>query len=128
METKTNMRNMRILGVAIVFLSVLLVFAFGPLERRHGPASESAAVGSLRTLNQANLAYANAHRHTGYPGRLSELSAGSNQERRIDPVLASGEKGGYKFTYVPKDTTGSGMLDAYQIFADPLVPRRRHFF
>jgi hypothetical protein len=91
-------------------------------------------VGSLRTLSVALGEYGKANPIQGFPRTLDELKAKTPNEElpwAIDSSLASGEKAGYKFTYVPKSIDGSGKLDAYEVFADPIASGRsgvHHFF
>jgi hypothetical protein len=140
METNATkgIRPGRILGALLVLTTfTFLVLASLSHEGNRTAAYESAAASSLRTLYQANVAYAEDHPRQGYAGKLSDLSErsknpenGANPGWTIDPVLASGEKLGYKFTYSPQSTKGDGTVDAYQIFADPVPgkPYRHHFF
>jgi hypothetical protein len=63
-------------------------------------------------------------------GELSSSVEATAAEWKIDPVIASGEKSGYRFTYVPK-REGNGRIEAYEVFADPVSEGRtgtRHFF
>ena len=102
-------------------------------------ANETSAVGSLRTLNVAALAYST--NYGKYPARLSNLGpsatgAGPSADAAglIDSVLARGIKSGYTFRYKMSQTTGPDEkvgIAAYTITADPVVPGssgRRHFF
>jgi hypothetical protein len=122
-------------GLTIGYLELALL-GFITLGSIHHPsrrvAFEANAVSSLRTLNFAAHAYAKAHPQVGFPNSLQDLDSQSlqpGQDWQIDPVLASGTKLHYRFTYVPKNHGGA--VDAYQIFADPLDAKdrdARHFF
>jgi hypothetical protein len=49
----------------------------------------------------------------------------------VDPVLASGKKDGYIFTYRPGVKNSMGQINTYTIHADPITPRTtgtEHFF
>jgi hypothetical protein len=90
-------------------------------------ANESSAVGSLRSLYSANLAYAKDHPAGGYPQHLNDLAP----QLGPDEILATGEKSGYRFAYSASSQMGGGKYDAYEISADPDVPGKtgnRHFF
>lgn len=117
------------LAVAVVFF-----VSFHSADLLGGrPVYESSAVGSLRTINMACETYKSAHSTTGYPDNLAELSSSGEAaaaEWRIDPKIASGERFGYRFTYVSK-RGGDGRIEAYEVFADPVSEGRtgtRHFF
>jgi hypothetical protein len=85
-------------------------------------ANEAAAVGSLRTLNAAALTYAEKYGH--YPSLLENLGpppfgdATEGAANLIDPVLASGRRAGYVFSY--KRLPAERGRDGYFIRADPL--------
>ena len=75
------------------------------LQRSQNPASESSAVGSLRTLLTAEISYSATFPERGFTCNLSELG-GDGAEREpdqqhamlIDDALASGKRGGYVFS------------------------------
>jgi type IV pilus assembly protein PilA len=94
-------------GVSIVPILIVAAIAIPNLMRAKIQANESAAVGSLRTLNEAVEA---------------DL---------IDLVLASGVKSGYVFRYEVAEGGATGGLTAYTIVADPVTQGttgQRHFF
>lgn len=123
-------------GALIIFAFLVLgyVLVISSVERLPRGANDAAAASSLRTLYLADVAYAKNHPLEGYARKLSDLSESPGNPEHfwvIDPVLAGGEKSGYKFTYSPQSTKGDSKLDAFQAFADPIVPRktgRHHFF
>jgi hypothetical protein len=95
---------------------------------------EPEPVGSLRTINTAEVSYASTYT-TGYSETLVQL--GPLQVQRptnegpgpIDKVLATGVKESYRYTYVPHPS--SGRIDSYEIYADPVDPKvggARHYF
>jgi hypothetical protein len=114
-------------GVAFLFW-----FPYGdPLGGRG--ANEASAVGSLRSIYRAADNYKSVHPAIGFPKSLNDLLlsqevAGANW--KIDQQIASGEKSGYRFTYIPtKDS--DGRVDAYVVLADPTsegLTGTRHFF
>lgn len=123
--------------LTVGYLEIVFV-AFVLLSSGHHPShvlsSEASAVGSMRTLNVAARAYANAHPRNGFPKGLKDLSWNNRQPETdwsIDEVLASGVKASYRFMYVAKSSKVNGKIDAYQIFADPVDSRNkdmRHSF
>ncbi len=89
-------------------------------------ANEASAVQSVRTITTAETAYAASFSTIGYSAKLSDLSEGSSapctltptQACLLDPVLASGTKSGYLFTYA-QDTTDTPS-PGYKLNGDPL--------
>jgi len=97
-------------------------------------ANEASAVGSLRTLNTAALAYSNTYGH--FPRLLENLGPSVSGTRAedaaglIDPVLAAGRKSGYLFVYHAAPDMGGSSKGGYTINADPIQPSSsgvRHF-
>src|SRR5258708_8988320 len=137
-RAKTEIRGLAIAraGLAVVYagMALMAITWITPFERFHLSANESSAVGSLRSLNVALGEYGRANPTQGLPRTLEELKAKTPNEEplwTIDSTLASGEKAGYRFTYVPKSIYSGGKLGAYEIFADPIAPGRsgiHHFF
>jgi hypothetical protein len=92
-------------------------------------ASEASAVGSLRTLNTANVTYASTY-DLGFAPSIQALGGEGKEPTPehallIDPVLASGDKNGYVFRY---ERSGQ---DTYTITARPKpgsVSGKRSFF
>ena len=74
--------------------------------RLDGGDNENSVVSSVRTLNTAEIAYAQAHRDAGYTCSLSELSGAWG----ISPSLARGQKNGYVFE-LQGLLSGKGQVD-----------------
>jgi hypothetical protein len=73
------------------------------LKKMQNNASESAAVGAIRTLNTAEISYAASFPERGFTCKVAELGGtGGNPSpdhaMLIDEALASGEKSGYIFS------------------------------
>jgi hypothetical protein len=106
-------------------------------------ANQISAVGSLRTLNTAEVTYATTY-NTGYSATLGDLgppAAGANAVATaaglLDEILTSGTKSGYRFTYVagkvsaPMFKGETGRIDTYTVHADPVTPGEtgdNHYF
>jgi type IV pilus assembly protein PilA len=94
-------------------------------------ANESSAVGSLRTLTTAEIAYATACPNIGFTVVLADLGnaltcpGGNNQ---IDNLLQTGSKSGYVIT--PGGGTGNVPETTFTFKADPASTSSgtRHFF
>ena len=124
----------RLVGLWLAISVLLLAFVgmfFGEaeIEMTRVPAEEATAVGSLRTLNRALIAYAQAHQSEGYPSSLLQLSC-QRESWCVDSALARGTNQGFRYSYVPGATQSDGIRDRYQILAAPThdAGYRRHFF
>jgi len=96
------------------------------LQKSQNPASESSAVGSLRTLLTAEISYSATFPGGGFTCNLSELgSSGAQSEpdqqhaMLIDDALASGKRGGYIFSISGCDGPSASRI---QITAVPVEP------
>jgi prepilin-type N-terminal cleavage/methylation domain-containing protein len=123
--------------IVIAIILVIVAIAIPSLLRSRIAANQASAVGSLRTLNTAEVTYATTY-NTGFSSTLGDLgppAAGSNPIATaagiIDEVLSGtqgtggaaatvSEKSGYEFTYSPGATTG-GSINAYSIIATPVA-------
>lgn len=127
------------LGISIIPVLIIAAIAIPNLLRAKMAANEASAVGSLRTLNVAALAYSTSYGKL--PARLTDLgrtangdSPSANAANLIDPALSEGVKSGYTFHYEISQTAGPDEktgINGYTIRADPVVPNtsgRRHFF
>jgi hypothetical protein len=79
-------------------------------------SNENSTVSALRTLNTAEIAYAQAHRESGYTCSLSELSGAWG----ISRDLARGRKNGYVFELQGCTAAkADGPIVKYQVVAYP---------
>jgi hypothetical protein len=95
-----------------------------PQESEQIAANQASAVGSLRTLNTAEVTYATTY-NVGYSSTLASLAGTTypgtaGAAGLIDSTLASGAKYGYSFTYSPGRADNAGRCNSYTINADPL--------
>ena len=113
---------------AVVLVPIVLIvaaIAIPNLLRARISANEASAVGSVRVINTAAVAYQAQFNH--YPEGLGSLGspvAGVSPEYGaglIDNTLASGKKSGYVFKYHGIDTKQTGALDDYEVTACPEV-------
>lgn len=85
-------------GIAIVPILIIAAIAIPNLLRARMAANEASAVGSIRTLNVAEVSYATSFPNLGFTCDFGKLSAeGPNSKPLIDPILASGVRSGYRF-------------------------------
>jgi len=111
---------------AVVLVPIVLIIAaiaIPNLLRARISANESSAVGSVRTINAAAVAYQAQFNH--YPEGLASMGspvAGVSAEYGaglIDNTLASGKKRGYAFSYQGIDSKHTGAFDDYEVTACP---------
>jgi type IV pilus assembly protein PilA len=111
--------------IVVAIILIIAAIAIPNLLRSRIAANQASAVGSLRTINTAEITYASTY-NAGYSSTLSDLAPpGSGNPTStaaglIDSVLAGGVKSGYSFTYTPGSTVG-GRIDTYELYANPVT-------
>ena len=114
-----------IIDVAIIL--IIAAIAIPNLLRSRIAANEASAVGSLRTLNTAEITYNTSYPTAGFACTLGAMgppsgtaAATSSAAGLIDSTLAGGNKSGYTFTVA---CVGSGTPAVnYQTTAAPASP------
>jgi type IV pilus assembly protein PilA len=112
--------------IVVAIILIIAAIAIPNLLRSRIAANQASAVGSLRTINTAEITYASTY-NTGYSATLLNLqppatgaTPTTTSAGLIDSVLAAGVKSGYTFTYSATLGTGSTTrYDTYTIHADP---------
>ena len=100
--------------IVVAIILIIAAIAIPNLMRSKMAANESSAVGSLRTINTAEVTYSNNYPTVGFSPDLTSLGgaaatcalatgATSATACLIDATLATGTKSGYSFT-----ATGGG--------------------
>jgi len=113
--------------IVVGIILIVAAIAIPNLLRARIAANEASAVGSLRSLNTAQISYNSFYPTVGFATMLSALGGtscappGSSSFCMIDTQLASGTKSGYSFTL--SGTSGTPNV-TYQIRADPLSPNQ----
>jgi type IV pilus assembly protein PilA len=130
-----------VLGYAgLLFIPLILIIAaiaIPNLLRSRQAANEASAVGSLRTIDVAAIRYSVQYGN-GFPPSLAAMdgddsgSPSCDHGQMIGSELASGERAGYRFTYVPtgaeapqKEAKARGCTvpgtSSFEVHADPIT-------
>lgn len=96
--------------IVVAIILIIAAIAIPNLLRAKMAANEASAVGSLRTLTTAAIAYSSSY-DVGFPATLADLGpvaigtpASCTTADLIDNVLVTGVKSGYKFAWNPIGT------------------------
>ena len=120
--------------IVVAIILIIAAIAIPNLLRSRMAANEASAVGSLRTINTAEVTYSTTYPSIGFAnlaalgGAAPCTSATSAGACLIDQVLAAGTKSGYSFTAV---ATGTAPSVQYTANGNPTVPGQsgqRYFF
>lgn len=76
--------------IVVAIILIIAAIAIPNLLKSRIAANEASAVGSLRTVNTAEITYASSHPDSGFTDRAT-----LGTENLIDDVLAKGNKNGY---------------------------------
>src|SRR3989475_5102295 len=121
MRTKQKGFSLIELLIVVAIILIIAAIAIPNLLRAKIAANQASAVGSLRTLNTACIAYSTSYNQ--FPSALSNLgpigsngTASSTSADLIDSVLSAGTKSGYTFHY-----TAGSLNQSYTITATPIT-------
>jgi type IV pilus assembly protein PilA len=116
--------------IVVAIILIIAAIAIPNLLRSRMAANEASAVGSMRSINTAEVTYNSTFPDTGYSLNLLSLggaagacaagTAGTTASAcLIDYVLASGNKSGYKFQAVGANVGGGTILNTFTSQAVP---------
>lgn len=112
--------------IVVAIILIIAAIAIPNLLRSRIAANEASAVGSLRTVNTAEIVYNTTYPSVGFACSLSSLappsgstSPTSSAAGLIDSTLATGTKSGYSFTMGNCNGTPKS---SYQVTATPVSP------
>lgn len=129
-SSRSKCRGFSLIELLIVIAIILTIAALAipNLLRSKMRANETAAVAAMRAITTAQVSYQTTYDRGFAPG-LPALGPPPSATPRsasaadlIDSVLASGTRGGYRFSYNPVDADGDGQYETYSINANPTSP------
>ena len=117
--------------IVVAIILIIAAIAIPNLLRARMAANESSAVGSVRTLNTAEVTYQTSYPAVGFAATLTALGspagaacvATSAQACLIDSVLTAGTKSGYSF-FAGAGSGNTVPLATYNIWTNPVVPNQ----
>ena len=118
--------------IVVAIILIIAAIAIPNLLRSRIAANEASAVGSVRTINTAEITYSSTYPSVGF-GTLSDLGGAGGSATGaglIDSVLAAGTKSGYVFAVTTGGATSGGPATTYTVNGDPQNSQtgQRHFF
>jgi type IV pilus assembly protein PilA len=90
--------------IVVAVILIIAAIAIPGITKYKMSANEASAIGSLRAISTAEMAYQNAYPERGFATKLADLGGGEDCSPSpesaclIDDSLASGTKAGYRFT------------------------------
>jgi len=112
--------------IVVGIILIIAAISIPALTRARVAADESSAVGSLRTINSAEISYNAAYPATGFStslatlgGPLGTCTPSTATGCFIDSVLSSGSKSGYLFAVGNGSCTAGSPQVCYSVVASP---------
>lgn len=99
--------------IVVAIILIIAAIAIPNLLKSRIAANEASAVGSLRTINTAEITYASSHPESGFT-TLATLGT----EGLVDNVLAGGKKSGYNITAAATGEPATSFLSTARAISD----------
>jgi prepilin-type N-terminal cleavage/methylation domain-containing protein len=113
--------------IVVAIILIIAAIAIPNLLRSRIAANQASAVGSLRTLNTAEITYSSTY-NVGFTSTMSYLAPPtgaanptSTAAGLIDSILALGSKSGYSFTYSAGAADSTGRINTYAFTGVPIT-------
>jgi prepilin-type N-terminal cleavage/methylation domain-containing protein len=118
--------------IVVAIILIIAAIAIPNLMRSKMAANEASAVGSLRTINTAEVTYASTYPDVGFTtlNNLGGAGGVATGAGLIDNVLSGGNKSGYSFTLLPGNAV-SNVNTGYTVTGNPQAAGQtgtRYFF
>ena len=110
--------------IVVAIILIIAAIAIPNLLKSRMAANESSAVGSVRTLNTAQVTYQNGCPTIGFAASILILNTGGGCASGvgvIDNVLSTGTKSGYTFVIASPGSTGGAAGTTYDTNAAPVT-------
>jgi type IV pilus assembly protein PilA len=112
--------------VVVAIILIIAAIAIPNFIRARISANEASAVTSVHAVSTAEIGYSASYPWIGYSASLADLGPGPGGSCAptggscfLDKALASGQKSGYSFTYMPNTSTTPSQ--GYSFNADPQI-------
>ncbi|HEY2352911.1 MAG TPA: prepilin-type N-terminal cleavage/methylation domain-containing protein [Candidatus Acidoferrum sp.] len=119
--------------IVVAIILIIAAIAIPNLLRSKMAANESSAVGSIRSINTAEVAYSTSFPNAGFSGTLANLGgvppcpvASTAAACLVDNTLANASaaatgKSGYWFTYTAGAAGPTGAVSTYTLTGQPIT-------
>jgi type IV pilus assembly protein PilA len=116
--------------IVVAIILIIAAIAIPNLMRARMSANEASAVGSVRSINTAEISYNAAYSNLGFATSLPYLGGtvgatcvpSTSSGCFIDSVLSSSTKSGYKFNLaIGSSAAVGGITPSYSIIATPIT-------
>jgi type IV pilus assembly protein PilA len=119
--------------IVVAIILIIAAIAIPNLIKSKMAANEASAVGALRTLTTAEIAYSTACPNLGFTSSFSDLGTGATcpgGNNQIDPQLQTQNKSGYTYGLTASTSGTSTANVLFTANGDPQGPSSgtRHFF